>query len=118
MAKWEVGERVGAILSGNAQGMKLLGYGTYQGEEIPPKGIPGGMGDMLHEAGVENPKILLDNGDVVWGCQCWWGSEEKVKTRIEQFKKAAEEKDYEYEIREVRIADCFGDPESSGTDNA
>lgn len=24
-----------------------------------------------------NPKIELDNGDVVWGYQCWWGPEER-----------------------------------------
>lgn len=24
-----------------------------------------------------NPKIELDNGDIVWGYQCWWGPEEK-----------------------------------------
>ncbi len=23
-----------------------------------------------------NPKIKLDSGQVVWGCECWWGPEE------------------------------------------
>lgn len=26
-----------------------------------------------------NPKIELDNGDVVWGYQCWWGPEERFE---------------------------------------
>lgn len=31
----------------------------------------------------KNPRIKLDNGDVVWGAQCWWGPEEQVKNAIE-----------------------------------
>lgn len=41
-----------------------------------------------------NPKIELDNGDVVWGYQCWWGPEE-------QWAKVAQGRT----ITEVRIAD-------------
>jgi len=22
---------------------------------------------------MENPRIRLDDGSVIWGCQCWWG---------------------------------------------
>jgi hypothetical protein len=28
-----------------------------------------------------NPKILLDNGEVVWGYESWWGPEEEI-TRL------------------------------------
>ncbi len=31
-----------------------------------------------------NPKILLDSGDVVWGCECWWGPEAEVKAEREK----------------------------------
>ena len=24
---------------------------------------------------IEDPKIILDDGEVVWGCECWWGPE-------------------------------------------
>lgn len=27
----------------------------------------------LHERCALNPLIVLDNGDEVWGCECWWG---------------------------------------------
>ena len=69
------GDRVGAVLSADGTTVKLLGYGTYEGEEIPPRGF-------FHKAGVSNPKIQLDNGNIVWGYQCWWASEEKVKEMI------------------------------------
>jgi hypothetical protein len=29
-----------------------------------------------------NPKIVLDNGETVWGCECWWGPEDKIKNMI------------------------------------
>lgn len=70
-----IGDRVGAILSANENTVKLLGYGMYAGEEIPPDGF-------LHDAGIKNPKIQLDNGGVVWGYQCWWGDEQRVKQII------------------------------------
>ena len=70
-----VGTRVGAILEADETTVKLLGYGTYAGNEVPPYGF-------LHEAGIPNPKIILDNGSVVWGYQCWWGDEEKTKQVI------------------------------------
>lgn len=71
----DVGVRVGAILEADESTVKLLGYGTYEGDEVPPAGF-------LHDIGRPNPKIVLDNGDTVWGFQCWWGAEEKVKQAI------------------------------------
>jgi hypothetical protein len=26
-----------------------------------------------------NPMITLDSGDVVWGYECWWGTEDRVR---------------------------------------
>ncbi len=78
----EKGTRVGAIRNATCETVYLYGFGTYQGDEIPPKGTIGTLGLDMGELGRKNPKILLDNGKVVWGCQCWWGSEEKVKEMI------------------------------------
>ena len=77
-----IGDRVGAISHANETTVYMYGYGTYQGDEIPPKGTKGAFGIDLGEAGMSNPKIKLDNGNIVWGCQCWWGSESKVKEMI------------------------------------
>jgi hypothetical protein len=30
-----------------------------------------------------NPRIRLDDGKVVWGCECWWGDEEAVDQQYE-----------------------------------
>jgi hypothetical protein len=30
----------------------------------------------------ENPCIYLDNGDIVWGFQCWWGPKDATLTRF------------------------------------
>lgn len=80
MSGYQVGDRVGAILSADAEEVHFLGYGIYAGEEVPPEG-PGFLG-MLHTLGRSNPKIILDDGKVVWGCECWWGSEVDIRRSI------------------------------------
>lgn len=72
------GERVGAILSEDGGVVNFLGYGVYRGSEVPPPGVTC-MGTDLHELGIANPRIDLDNGDTVWGCQCWWGPEKDIQ---------------------------------------
>jgi hypothetical protein len=71
------GDRVGAMLSAEPKGPILfLGYGVYDGDQVPPKDIsPFG-------SSFPNPRITLDDGVVVWGCQCWWGDEEEIKANI------------------------------------
>ncbi len=66
------GQRAGAFLSADEVEMHLLGYGVYDGHHVPEDG-------WLHDAGIANPRITLDDGRVVWGYQCWWGGEEEVK---------------------------------------
>lgn len=76
MAK--IGERVGAILSATEKEVKFLGWGIYEGDFVPPKNI-----GLSGAAGIENPRIKLDNGKIVWGCECWWGGVEHVKRHLE-----------------------------------
>lgn len=70
-----IGERVGAVRKADDETVYLLGYGTYDGNHVPPSG-------WLHELGIANPRITLDDGRVVWGHECWWGSEEEVRAGI------------------------------------
>lgn len=79
MAK--VGDRVGAIMSGDANTIKLFGYGTFAGDAVPPPGVMF-MGIDFHEEGIPNPKIDLDSGEAVFGCECWWGPEDAIKAKI------------------------------------
>ena len=76
----QIGDRVGVVNHSDEKTVYFLGYGTYLGPEVPP----GNINPPLN-AGWPNPKIRLDNGKVVWGCECWWGSEEQIKTEIEEF---------------------------------
>jgi len=73
--------RVGAMSSSDTNEVRLFGYGEYVGDEVPPPEIIF-MGLSLNVMGHKNPKIVLDSGKVVWGCECWWGSEDEFKASI------------------------------------
>lgn len=91
-----IGSRVGAILSATANTVYLLGFGVYDGEHEPPFGPLGiskeeydlivadmkASGQLSQDYVWTNPRITLDDGRVVWGCQCWWGPEEIINKRI------------------------------------
>lgn len=74
----EIGSRVGAILRADQETVHLIGFGVYEGDHVPPKNIY----PILHLNGITNPKLVMDDGQVVWGCECWWGSEEKTRLII------------------------------------
>ncbi len=63
-----IGERIGAVLSADKDNVRFLGWGVYDGDLPCPE-----------LDGRNNPRMTLDDGTVVWGCQCWWGNEEKMK---------------------------------------
>ena len=69
----EIGMRVGALLGSKDGVVELLGYGVYEGKHKLPEEAAG------FNFGQENPRIRLDNGDIIWGCECWWGEEKKFK---------------------------------------
>ena len=95
MAVKEVGARMGAMMGSKGGRVQLFGYGVYEGDfKIPmdseevgaPVGFTADMvrdairdGHLTEEEAPSNPRIRLDDGKVVWGCECWWASEEKVK---------------------------------------
>lgn len=83
-----VGMRVGAILSSTAHAVNFLGYGVYDGDLACP---------LL--GGFPNPRITLDNGEVVWGCQCWWGDEARIRKQIEEAKAQG------HTINEVKLSE-------------
>lgn len=92
MSQVPVGARVGAVLKATPVEVHLLGWGVYDGEHEPPFG-PFGMskaelermkacGEVRPDFHWSNPRITLDDGKVVWGAQCWWGPEAKVREII------------------------------------
>ena len=94
------GDRVGCIVSATGQPGKdfvvnFLGYGVYEGDFVPPTGPFGSSWEeydkIIQEVDISyttekrpmNPRIRLDDGRVVWGRDCWFGSEEKIKKTLE-----------------------------------
>jgi hypothetical protein len=75
------GARVGAISHADDNTVYLFGFGTYEGEFVP-QDLTTELGKLLQDADVPNPRIKLDSGQTVWGCECWWGSEEKITNII------------------------------------
>jgi len=75
---YTIGTRVGAICDADDHEVRLYGYGVYDGYFIPPPEILFLGAPIAHE----NPRITLDDGKVVWGCECWWGAEERIKSMI------------------------------------
>lgn len=100
------GIRVGAISHTDKDAVYLFGYGVYEGDF--PRVGPGVGGldadaerkeieewakeerpEMTEEQikefallATSNPRIKLDSGKTVWGCQCWWGPEEQIKQAV------------------------------------
>lgn len=76
-------ERVAVV---SADQKTFLGYGVYEGDfdcAIMRKTLAVSareIGEMEMAEQLEsgefpymNPRILLDSGERVWGCECWWG---------------------------------------------
>jgi len=77
----KAGDRVVAISHSDEGGVYIFGYGVYEGDFIPTEAV-GVMADAAKEVGLKNPRIRLDNGDVVYGCECWFMSEDDFKAGI------------------------------------
>lgn len=75
------GSRVGAVMKGQGNKVWFFGWGVYEGDFAPPWGRKTVVGMEIVMA--LNPRIKLDNGKIVWGCECWWGEEEKMKKLLE-----------------------------------
>lgn len=64
---YPVGTRVGAFRSKNPHKIELFGYGIYAGKVDHPT------------LRVRTPLIKLDDGRDVYGCECWWDTEDAIK---------------------------------------
>lgn len=70
------GTRVTAILGAKDGIVRSFGEGVYAGDfDLPPDA--GGL-----NFGQKSPRIDLDNGRTVWGCESWWGPCEVVRKKI------------------------------------
>lgn len=69
--EYTVGMRVFAMQKADTERIYLFGFGTYEGRHDPE----GSKGTIF----TQNPRIRLDNGEVVWGYECWWGPESEFE---------------------------------------
>lgn len=83
------GDRVGAISHGKDGILYIFGYGTYEGDFVPDS-AEGWMAEAARSVGTTNPKIVLDSGKTVWGCECWWGAESEVRKQCALAKEVVE----------------------------
>ena len=69
------GDRIGAIQGINNKNVWLFGYGIYDGDHIPP---------VVAAVGLEttSARLILDNGQVIWSYECWWGLEKNIKNEV------------------------------------
>jgi len=79
---YKPGTKVVALLDINAKTktIRMFGYGEYVGDEIPDENSIG-FANLLHQSKVKNPKIVLENGKIVWGCESRWGPVEGFKEK-------------------------------------
>lgn len=92
---YEPGTRVVAISHGKDGVVYVFGHGVYEGD-FPYEDVtstipflPGSQEELAYiERCIEdegltmlNPRIRLDSGAVVWGCECWWGAEAGFEKR-------------------------------------
>lgn len=61
------GTRVYVVHAETAETVYVYGWGTHVGNEE----YPGGPG--LCSKGMKNPRLNLEKGGWVYGCECWWG---------------------------------------------
>lgn len=67
----KIGDRVGAILNTDDNGVVyFVGYGVYEGDFAPDLTCSANV--LVRLLGEKTPRIRLDNGDIIWGCMCWW----------------------------------------------
>lgn len=81
----EIGTRVGAIWKADADTIFILGYGVYSGEEIP-KTAGNRLGRDMMRQEMKSPKIVLDSGKIVWGCECFFTPEAGLKKQVDGYK--------------------------------
>lgn len=77
-----IGIRVGAMRNADKEKVYMFGWGVYEGDFLPDEAAGFGA-EMAREAGRTNPRIRLDDGTVIYGCECWWGPAVEVEASVQ-----------------------------------
>lgn len=76
----KLGDKVFAVSHGDNDNIYFLGFGVYESDEIPSEDTLGMMASLLRMREQKNPKLVLDNGESVWGCECYWGPTDQFRS--------------------------------------
>jgi len=76
----KLGDKVFVVAWGDNDNIYFLGFGVYEGDEVPGEDVAGMMGSLLRMREQKNPKLVLDNGDSIWGCECYWGPTDQFRS--------------------------------------
>jgi hypothetical protein len=95
------GERAGAIhaIDRKAKTAEIFGYGEYVGDEVPVEAV-NDRATYNRSHGIKNPKIVLDDGKVVYGCECQWDTEAHVRKMLAGYTVTTVDIDV---VRELRL---------------
>jgi hypothetical protein len=75
-----------------------LGEGVYVGNAYAKDVENEQVRKIMKEQHItKNPLILLDNGDIVYGCECWWVTKDKGLHEMRRLSSLG------YEIYELRV---------------
>lgn len=91
----KIGDRIFALSHTDETKAYVFGEGTYAGEAVPLEAI-GVFANAMKDMGIKSPKIELNNGEVVYGCECWFGD---VKLML---KKIGDKEHVQITAREMR----------------
>jgi len=69
----KAGDKIFAATHADGDHVYFLGFGVYEGDEVPTEDAVGMTASLLRMREHENPKLTLDSGEIVWGCECYWG---------------------------------------------
>jgi hypothetical protein len=84
----KIGDRVAAVMEINDEERKVLlfGAGVYVGDVVP-ENPSSTLAVYCARNQLANPKIQLDDGKIIFGCECWWDDEAVITDIIERFLK-------------------------------
>lgn len=84
MGEVAVGTRVVAFSHREGKRVYIFGKGAYEGDFDPEEAV-GELADLCRMEGFKSPRIRLDDGQVVYGCECWWCEETDIEGELEGF---------------------------------
>lgn len=78
------GDRVGAVNCFDKNTLSLFGFGVYVCEEVPPEdGIR--YSKIMSSGNQKDHKILLDDGNIIYGSECWLFDETEVRKSMKRY---------------------------------